>query len=330
LPDRPFRIPLHRFPLVETQTPDAVREILVHDFRARGFDLRRPDGEFWGLANHLRLASLDLTFWTCSAAHEVVLPGMDIVKQRFALRGSSETVFGKTTRTITPMKSVVIPPGMETRYRNEAGLAEYMFRIKTSALRAKLGAMIGAPIATSVVFQEDASYDDAEQARLRRLLDHVVAELGETTDLPDQTLAQYEQSLMVCFLFASRHNYSHALEHGQPPPGLAQLRRAADYIEAHHSLPLTLEALAEVTGTGALAVSDAFRAARGLSPMAFLNRMRLTYARRMLLAPEEATTVAGVARRFGFANAASFARAYQRMYGEPPSATLADGRRRRS
>lgn len=326
--DWPFRTPLYRFPLIDTKAPDDVRDMLVNNFRARGFDLRRAEPEFRGLANHLRLRNLDLTFSSCTAASRSVLPEVDMVKQRFVLRGNAKTTFGNTIHMISRSESGAIPAGVEAKYENEAGYAEYIFRIDAAALRTKLSAMIGTPVAGPIAFKAPATSGHPEQARLRRLIDHVVAEL-DGADLPAEALSQYEQSLMVCFLFANRHNFSDALEREQPRPAKWQIARAEDYIEANYSLPLTLEALAEIAGTSALAVSDAFRTSRDVSPFGFLKRVQLKYARRMLQAPEEKTSVTAVACRFGF-NPARFARDYQRTFGELPSATLAAARRKRS
>jgi len=329
--DWPLRAPLHRFPLLDTRAPDDARDMLVGRFGARGFDLHgEPPGFRWRL-NNLRVGRLDLTFGNCTAASRVDFPEVDLFKQRFVLRGGGEVRLGRARFRVSRNETGVIPAGVPATHGNAAGIAELILRIDGPALRSKLGAMIGMPVAGAIEFETPTTFAHPEQARLRRLIDHLVGELDEeTNDVPAQALAQYEQSLMVCFLHANRHNFSHLLERGQPLPALWQIRRAEDYIEANHSLPLTLEALGDVTGTGGLAASDAFRRTRGVSPLVFLERVRLNYARRLLQAPEEGTSVATVAHRFGFFNAADFARDYQRAFGEPPSATLATARRRRN
>jgi AraC-like DNA-binding protein len=108
------------------------------------------------------------------------------------------------------------------------------------------------------------------------------------------------------------------------------VRRAEEYIEASGALPLTLEALADVSESSGLAISDALQATRGMPPLVFLKQVRLNYARRLLQAPEENTSVATAAHRFGFFNTADFAFHYRRAFGEPPSATLATAQRKRS
>ena len=69
-------------------------------------------------------------------------------------------------------------------------------------------------------------------------------------------------------------------------------------------------------------IFKAFKEARGVSPMAFVKRVRLTQARRMLQAPAEVTSVIDVAFQCGFLNPGHFARDYRLAFGELPSQTL--------
>lgn len=327
--DWSVRAPLHRFPLVDSRSVEVVRDTIVRAFGARALDLYHPDTDFRSVVNCLRLENLDLTFTACTTACRVRLPAVDMVRQRFALWGSSTTTFADTSEADRD-KAVIVPAGAEATHDNSDGLAQHILRIDAAALRTKLSAMLGVPVAQPIEFQGTTTLEHPEQARLRRLIHHVIAESDITPgSVPELALAQYEQSIIVCFLCAGRHNYSDALERRRPRPAARQLRRAADYIEAHATLPLTLEALAEVTDTSALAVSDAFRAARGVSPLAFLEEVRLNHAFRALQVPGDDITVTAVARRFGFASATRFARQYCRAFGEAPSATLAAARRRR-
>ena len=57
--------------------------------------------------------------------------------------------------------------------------------------------------------------------------------------------------------------------------------------------------------------------------MEFARRLRLEHARRMLEQPSPATTVTDVAFACGFGDLGRFARDFQRMFGERPSALLA-------
>jgi len=70
----------------------------------------------------------------------------------------------------------------------------------------------------------------------------------------------------------------------------------------------------------------AFKAVTGLSPVAYLIRMRLHRVRAALLAAEPGSTRVSVeAIKWGFWHFGEFSQAYRRCFGEPPSATLRRG-----
>ncbi|SBT39165.1 helix-turn-helix transcriptional regulator [Micromonospora auratinigra] len=103
-------------------------------------------------------------------------------------------------------------------------------------------------------------------------------------------------------------------------PALA--RRAAEYIEAHAAEPLTVAQIAAACEVGPRAVQIAFQRHYGQSPMAFLRAVRLRRAHQDLQRAGPGQTVAGTARRWGWAHAGRFARAYRETYGQDPGDTL--------
>lgn len=109
-----------------------------------------------------------------------------------------------------------------------------------------------------------------------------------------------------------------------PPraPG-AVVRRVETYIDAHAREPLVLADLVAVAGVSGRTLQIGFRAAYGMSPMAYVQRRRLARAREDLLSAAPGTTVAEVARRLGFVAPGRFSLAYRRCFGESPSQTLA-------
>jgi AraC-like DNA-binding protein len=109
---------------------------------------------------------------------------------------------------------------------------------------------------------------------------------------------------------------------GHVPP--ATVRRAAEFIDAHAGRPVTATEIAAAAGVTARALQYAFRRHYETTPTGYLRRVRLERAQRQLLAADPATgaTVAEIARRWGWANPANFAAAYQKQYGVSPSHTL--------
>jgi AraC-like DNA-binding protein len=92
--------------------------------------------------------------------------------------------------------------------------------------------------------------------------------------------------------------------------------------EADNSL-LTIPDLCHLAGVGKSRLHQAFSEIYGISPGAYLYRLRLTSIREKLLSEEApARSVKDVAIQHGFLSSGQFARAYRDMFGELPSQTF--------
>ena len=109
---------------------------------------------------------------------------------------------------------------------------------------------------------------------------------------------------------------------GRVPP--ATVRRAAAFIDAHAEQPVTVTEIAAAAGVTARALQYAFPRHYGTTITGYLRRVRLEQAHRELQTadPTTGTTVAEIARRWGWASPANFAAAYRKQYRLPPSHTL--------
>ena len=106
------------------------------------------------------------------------------------------------------------------------------------------------------------------------------------------------------------------------PP--AAVRRAAAFIDAHAGQPITLAGIAAAAGATGRALQYAFRRHYDTTPTGYLRQVRLEHAHRDLrdADPADGTTVAAIARTWGWASPAGFTAAYRRRYGQPPGQTL--------
>ncbi len=323
--------PLHRFPLVKTSDLEEFRETLTTKFNARGLELDAGPRPFETRLNFIKLANTDLVFSTCTAPHSVHLAASDLVRQHFPLRKSGHTCFGGTQFDISATENAVIPPGIEAIHEYEADFEVFIFRVKPSALQAKLSAVVGMPIARKIEFAMRSRFSNPSLQRLKRLLEFMVTELDyEDGEVSPAALAEFEQLLIIAFLFGNQHNFSDLMMREQPRPAPWQVRAVEEYIEANWNRPITVEDLATAAGASTRSVFKAFREARDCSPMAFVKGVRLSRARRMLEHPEPTTSVADVAFACGFLNPGHFATDYRRAFGELPSVTLASSRHRRN
>jgi AraC-like DNA-binding protein len=200
----------------------------------------------------------------------------------------------------------------------------FNLRINPGAFENKLACLLGARPSGKLEFSPAADRNSPRFQQLWRLARFFAEQLDATSEpLPPLVLRELEQTILVAFLSANRHTFSHLLERDPADALPSQVRRAEEFIEVHWDQAITIEGLVEATGIGARAIFRAFQQARGYSPMAFAKMVRLKHARRMLAEPDAETTVTLVAFACGFGNLGHFARDYRQAFGERPSETLA-------
>lgn len=102
------------------------------------------------------------------------------------------------------------------------------------------------------------------------------------------------------------------------------VQRAEDYALAHAGEPIYVTDLCRAAAVSERALEVAFKASLGLTPMAYLVRLRLHRARSALQAARRSggATVSAVALDWGFWHFGEFSRAYKACFGEAPSQTL--------
>jgi AraC-like DNA-binding protein len=317
------RTPLHRFPLLQAGASEAKRHNPTHRRGAGGFALLGHPGEFTAVGNFVRLKTMALAYLSYGSRVRVHCSGVNAVRQQFCLRASAVTSFDSQRLQVDPDRPCLIPARTGTVYDFEQNFTQLVLYVDTAALRSTLSALTGIPLGQKIVFAIPTDPGTPELRRLRQLIGFFVSELDrDDSQLSDPALTELEQTLLVSFLHANRHNFSHLLEKDMRRSAPWQVRRAEEFIEANWNRPLTIQMISAATGVGIRSLFKAFRQARGYSPMAFVKRVRLTQARAMLTSPAENTSVTAVAFACGFDNPGHFAGDYRLAFGELPSQTL--------
>lgn len=93
------------------------------------------------------------------------------------------------------------------------------------------------------------------------------------------------------------------------------VRRVREYLHAHFTGPVTIADLAEVAQLSPFHLIRMFHARVGLPPYMYLEHLRVSLARRLLLA---GMPIAEVASRTGFGDQSHFTRRFKRVVGVPP------------
>jgi AraC-like DNA-binding protein len=142
-------------------------------------------------------------------------------------------------------------------------------------------------------------HEDERVAAHVEMLEALLATLGEANDLPPDRSNRTRQARSRVVKLAE----DYALSHADDPLYVSDLCRAASVSER------TLE--------------HAFGEVMGLTPMAYLTRLRLHRVRQALLEGTQGpTTVSIEALKWGFWHFGEFSRAYKDCFGELPSETL--------
>ena len=103
-----------------------------------------------------------------------------------------------------------------------------------------------------------------------------------------------------------------------PPPALARLCRVRDLLRECHSQPLTLGDCAEEVELSPWHLLRTFRAAFGETPHAYLTRVRIDRAARLIALTGRSVT--DVCFDVGFASLGSFSTLFKRHTGWSPAA----------
>jgi len=157
----------------------------------------------------------------------------------------------------------------------------------------------------------------------RRLID-MASRQPEVFDVPQTRLAaQFE-------LFENLlETLSEVVQVESPPHELTRqshsrvVRAAEDYALSHAAERFHVTELCEASGVSERTLQYAFQELFGMTPVAYLNRLRLHRVRQALRQATHAqTTVTKQALHWGFWHFGDFSRAYRDCFGELPSDTL--------
>ena len=316
--------PLDRFAVVRTDDVDDMREVISRFYGDVTLTVGPDHGGFRARGNHCQLNVIGMSYASYGATVHHHYPSLSShYTVPLAASGTGRASVAGRSGEVNRHRTMVGTPGLPGEFHVGPDFEEVSVQMDATVVQRTLGALIGIEVTTPIAFEGFVELDKPENQLWLRLLRFLMTEAeAYETAVPVGALAEIEQALVVMFLKANRHAFSDRLNGNQPDAAPRQVRMAEDYIEAHWSQPITVEALTELTGVSARTIFDSFRKSRGYSPMEFVRRVRLRHARQMLARPTPGTTVAKVAFSCGFGNLGNFAKYYADMYGELPSQTL--------
>jgi AraC family transcriptional regulator len=206
-------------------------------------------------------------------------------------------------------------PPVEVRWRGTSATPTYTLHVRLSQallLRAAERLSDDAPAHLTVM----------ERQGLR---DPVLAEIGRALwrelESPSPACALYANTAAHFLAAHLLRSYTSLGALREAPPGRLSPRQAqqvVDYIQAHLTQELSLDALAQLSGFSPYHFARLFRGALGESPHQYVLRQRVERARTLLEQPD--LPLVAVALATGFANQSHLTEQFKRQLGVTPSA----------
>ena len=268
--------PLDRYPLIRARRVERAREALSkvysNDMKFEPLERRRAVDI---TVNNCQLTQTGLNYTGYGAAVRAHFPGSKLVTLSFPTRGSGSLVIGGTERVLNRQHGLVMPADASFAASLNADFEHVVFRLDPKVLESKLEAILGTAVDAPLQFDPLLDFSGTCAHLLRDHFFFLVDMVGTSpVPIPKLLQAEFEQTLMVMFLYATRHRYSRLLDDDVAQVAPAEVRRAEEYIEANGCRPITLEDIAAVTGVSALSLYRSFKSYRGYSPMQFAERVR--------------------------------------------------------
>ncbi|MFS0867062.1 helix-turn-helix domain-containing protein [Microbacterium sp. 179-B 1A2 NHS] len=185
-----------------------------------------------------------------------------------------------------------------------------------------LGEFVGRRLAPrGRVLGQDAALSPALQRHWELTVEHVEAVLGDAELLHNDLIRQAAVDTVFAAAVSVFGIGSDAAGHDAAAP--AAVRRAVQYIDDHLGDPIGVVDIAAAARLSVRGLQSAFRRSLGVTPAGYVRTARLAAVRADLTnASADTSTVAAVARRWGFTHLPRFAQHYRETYGEQPSETL--------
>src|SRR5215813_2386878 len=210
------REPLAKFSAVCTRDPDELRERMSLLYAVRTLEVPRSNIRFNARVNHRELQGVGLSYAKYAARVNATLAHGDFYAQGFGIGGYGEAVVDGKTFRVVDKEGGVGGPGSCARLNYQSGFEHLFLKIKPDALIKKLSALIGS--AVNPPFKLAGVFNTSALTTQYRLVRFVISELDRSQEmLPALALTEFEQALMVAYLYSNLNNYSDRLNGSSQP-----------------------------------------------------------------------------------------------------------------
>ena len=200
-------------------------------------------------------------------------------------------------------------------------------KVERAALERELDAALDQQIVSPLLLGESFDVADGPGRTWVALVRLLHAELCSADGLAarPRMAARWRDMVISGLALTVEHPYGDEPAGLQGPRRPRTVKRTLDAMHAEPSRQYTAGDLASIAGVGVRVLQESFRQHVGVSPLAYLRRLRLDGVHQELSRSDPwQVNVSDVAYRWGFTHLGRFAGAYRARFGESPSQTLRD------
>ena len=242
-------VPLNSFSHIRTKNANVLEQWVGRHYPGAKIDLMHGSVGLNVVANRCQLGSIGLTYGRHQARLRIRIPELQVYALLFPFKGSAGALAGRASVEIAGQRAFVGSVSEPVSLDYSPDFEQLVLSVSAETLNKKFEALNGEPPASRLAFEHACDFRRPESENLRRVFMFMVEQAdSRASAFHPLALAEFEQAMIVSFLSALYHNHSHLLHRHGRSSAPWQVRRAEEYIESNWDQPLTVEALALVTG----------------------------------------------------------------------------------
>ena len=243
-------------------------------------------------------------------------------------------VFGPQVRgtmngfPVGPGVMLAVEPGAEARFVTEPGWQNITVMVRPEIFREHLAARDSEGEFRAPCGVETLAVDGDKLGELfdwgKRLVDTAARQPALFNDRPNVRMAAQVELFETLIATLRRTDDVDTTRSSRKRQAYSlMVKNVEEYAMAHVGEHLLITDLCKVAAASERTLENAFKEILGITPVAYLIRIRLHRARQALLAGSPgSTTVSAEALNWGFWHFGEFSRSYKQCFGEVPSDTL--------
>ncbi|WP_390618296.1 AraC family transcriptional regulator [Maricurvus nonylphenolicus] len=312
-------MPLQSYQYIDAHHIDEVEDAIAKVFEPRHYFQSKSEGPLNIKASLVRLPFLDI-----ASAHF----GEDIqeifqqpAENYFLLAPMNGDIISNHSGKVAVhnRSAIILSPGEMVDLSWPADCTVVFVRIRPQVLESFCQTYYGISETPEIILPEHLDMRQAEGLSLANMIHTLTTELEDENSLLSRgiTSRHLTELLMMGFV-----NMNQAQIAGLAKGHDKKLNTAVDYIMANLKQPLTLEELANVSGSSIRKLQADFSKQFNVGPKTYIKQARLRQVRQALQQDNNLDkSVGDIAAEWGFFHASHFSREYKKLFGESPSET---------